>query len=155
VGSVRVGVAQSDPHGVLATPVATLARDDSPAAVDQQAIAELVAELGATLVVVGLPRLLSGGEGAAATAARTFAGQLARRVAPVPVRLLDERFTTLDAAGRLRDAGTAAKDQRRMIDQAAAVLILQDALDAFSHQGRLPGDTIKARRPRTRKAREA
>lgn len=129
VGSVRVGVAASDASGLLATPVATLRRD-ARAATDLDQLAGLVTDLAAVEVVVGLPRSLSGREGAAAAAARDYAGQLSRRIAPVPVRLVDERLTTVSAHRSLADSGVRSRGRREIVDQQAAVTLLQAALDA-------------------------
>ncbi|KQU68991.1 Holliday junction resolvase [Phycicoccus sp. Root101] len=156
VGSVRVGVAASDPSGLLATPVRTVGRDrqEPPAAepTDLEEIAGIVDETSAIEVVVGLPRTLAGAEGAAAETARTYAGRLAVRIAPVPVRLIDERLTTVDAHRSLRDSGVDGRKQRAVIDQAAAVLILQAALDAERASGRPPGELVRTggRKPRTK-----
>ena len=141
VGSVRVGVARSDPSGFLATPVETLARD-ARAGQDLDALSRLVTEHGAVEVVVGLPRSLSGEEGAAARAARKYAGAVARRVAPVPVRLVDERLSTVSAHRSLRDAGVRGRRHRPVVDQAAAVVILQSALDVERTSGRAPGSLV-------------
>lgn len=141
VGDARVGVAASDPSGVFAHPVTTLRRDE-PGGSDLTAIAALVAEREALEVVVGLPRLLSGEEGAAARAARSYAAGLAVRVAPVPVRLVDERLTTVVAHRRLHDSGVPGREQRAVVDQAAAVLILQSALDTESTSGRPTGEVV-------------
>jgi putative Holliday junction resolvase len=81
-------------------------------------------------VVVGLPRSLSGRHGPAAQAAQEYAGTLAERIAPVPVRLTDERLTTVSASRTLTDRGISSRRQRQVVDQAAAVLILQGWLDA-------------------------
>ncbi|HYN76048.1 MAG TPA: Holliday junction resolvase RuvX, partial [Candidatus Limnocylindria bacterium] len=102
----------------------------------------LVLEAGAVEVVVGLPRSLSGQEGPAAALARRFAEDVARRLDPVPVRLVDERFTTVSATANLRDAGVSAKSGRSRVDQAAAVIILQSALDAERASGRPPGELV-------------
>ena len=155
VGSVRVGVAASDPSALLATPVRTVARDPdeaSTAPTDLREIASIVAELDAVEVVVGLPRTLAGDEGAAAEAARTYAGRLSVRIAPVPVRLVDERLTTVDAHRNLRASGVDGRRQRSVIDQAAAVLILQAALDAERISGKPPGELVRTggRKPRTK-----
>jgi putative Holliday junction resolvase len=128
VGAVRVGVALSDPGGLLATPLVTLARDAASGA-DLRAIAALVEEHGVAGVVVGLPRSLSGAEGAAAAAAREYAAALAGTV-DVPVELADERLTTVMATRQLRESGRKGRRQRSVIDQAAAVAILQGWLDA-------------------------
>lgn len=153
VGSVRVGVASSDPGGVLATPLRTVARDaDEQRATDLEEVAAIVAELEAVEVVVGLPRTLAGTEGPAASTARTYAGRLAVRITPVPVRLVDERFTTVDAHRSLRASGVDGRAQRAVVDQAAAVLILQAALDAERGSGRPPGELVRTdgRKPRTK-----
>jgi putative Holliday junction resolvase len=128
VGSVRVGVAASDPRGVLASPLATLARDPRGGA-DLDRLARLVREREAVEVVVGLPTSLSGRAGPAARAAREYAVALAERIAPVPVRLSDERLTTVAASRRLGEAGVRGRKQRSVVDRSAAVLILQGWLD--------------------------
>ncbi|OBH29564.1 Holliday junction DNA helicase RuvA [Mycobacterium sp. E342] len=127
VGSVRIGVACSDPDGILATPVETVRRDRSGKHVRR--LAELAAELGAVEVVVGLPRTLADRTGPSAVDAMELADTLAQRIAPTPVRLADERLTTVSAQRSLRAAGVRAKEQRAVIDQAAAVAILQSWLD--------------------------
>jgi putative Holliday junction resolvase len=137
VGTVRVGVAVSDPYAVLATPLATLSRDRRSGA-DIDRLAELVTEHEVVEVVVGLPRTLRGSDGPAAAAARAYADTLARRVAPVPVRLTDERLTTVVATQALRRGGVPGRRQRAVVDQAAAVAILQGWLDGASQR---PADT--------------
>ncbi|ORW10651.1 Holliday junction resolvase RuvX [Mycobacterium kyorinense] len=127
VGSVRIGVAASDPDGILATPLETVRRDRSGRHVRR--LAELVAELGAVEVIVGLPRTLADRTGPSARDAIDMAESLACRIAPVPVRLADERLTTVSAQRSLREAGVRAKGQRGVIDKAAAVAILQGWLD--------------------------
>lgn len=130
VGSVRIGVAVSDPDGILATPVETVRRDRRKSSDKHiRRLAALVDELEVVEVVVGLPRTLADRSGAAVEDAVSVADQLAVRIAPVPVRLADERLTTVAAQRSLRDAGVRAKQQRSMIDQAAAVGILQNWLD--------------------------
>ncbi|TWF80995.1 putative Holliday junction resolvase [Pseudonocardia hierapolitana] len=131
VGAVRVGVAICDPGGVLATPLVTVPRDAAGGS-DLRAIAALVAEHEAVGVVVGLPRTLTGREGPAAEAARAFADALAG-VLDVPVELSDERLTTVVATQQLRERGVKGRKQRAVVDQAAAVAILQGWLDA--HRG--------------------
>jgi putative Holliday junction resolvase len=153
VGEVRVGVAASDPTGTFATPVETLPRDREGGS-DLESLVALVAERGAIEVVVGLPRLLSGEEGEAARSARTYASELARRMPSVPVRLVDERLTTVSAHRTLRDSGVPGRRQRAVVDQAAAVLILQSALDAESASGAPSGELVPAlRKPRQKKER--
>jgi putative Holliday junction resolvase len=132
VGSVRVGVAKSDPHGVLATPLVTLQRD-SRANADIEQLAQIVLENEAVGVVVGLPRTLAGKEGASAAFAREFGDLLGARIAPTPVRYVDERLTTVSATRKLdqnRSRTTrGARTKREVIDQAAAVELLQHWLE--------------------------
>jgi putative Holliday junction resolvase len=138
VGTVRVGVAISDPDGILATPLVTLPRDPAPAGdrapSDMAAIATLVREREAVAVVVGLPVTLSGSEGHAAALSRQYDDQLATLVDPVPVLLSDERMSTAAAARRLSERGVRGRRQRAVVDQAAAVEILQGWLDRLRRQ---------------------
>lgn len=127
VGTVRIGVAVSDPDGILATPVETVRRDSRGAHLRR--IASLIDELEIVEVVVGLPRTLADRVGSSARDAIDVAEAIADRITEVPVRLADERLTTVSAARSLREAGVRAKNQRGMIDQAAAVEILQGWLD--------------------------
>jgi len=138
VGSVRVGVARSDPGGILASPLAVI----RSGAGELDELARLAADAGAIEVIVGLPTSLSGREGAAAAAARRFAADLAARLAPVPVRLVDERFTTAEAHGALRRGGKDSRARRRVVDAAAAAVLLQAALDAERSTGRPPGQLV-------------
>ena len=128
VGTVRVGVAASDPDRILASPVATLRRDASQGR-DLDELATVVRERRATLVIVGLPRTLAGEEGAAVRFARTYASALAERVAPVAVELVDERLTTVSAERSLAASGVRGRARRGVVDQAAAVVLLQAVLD--------------------------
>jgi putative Holliday junction resolvase len=127
VGTVRIGVASSDPDGILATPVETVRRDRTDKHLRR--LARLVTEMDVVEVVVGLPRTLAERTGPSAVDAIAVADALAARIAPIPVRLADERLTTVTAQRELREAGIKAKGQRAMIDQAAAVGILQTWLD--------------------------
>ena len=146
VGSVRVGVASCDPDGVLATPVGTFRRSGD--AGDIQQVADLAAERAAFEVVVGLPLALDGAEHAAATTARAWASALRRRNPVVPVRLVDERLTTVDAHRALRESGLRERGRREIVDQQAAVLILQAALDAERVSGQPSGELLGGRKPR-------
>lgn len=129
VGEVRVGVALSDPAGILATPLVTLTRDRSGGR-DLDALAAMVVEHEVVEVVVGLPRTLAGREGPAARAAMDYAHALAGRLDPgVPVRLTDERLTTVSATRMLTERGVRGRKQRAVVDQAAAVEILQHWLE--------------------------
>jgi putative pre-16S rRNA nuclease len=136
-GDARIGVAACDPDGVLAYPLRTV-----------QAGEREVAELGAVVdeyepieVLVGFPRSLSGGEGPAAGKARKRAERLAASIR-VPVRLVDERLTTVTASQRLREGGKRAKEQRALIDAAAAVAILEQALAFEQSQEKPPGELV-------------
>ncbi|MHA6764566.1 Holliday junction resolvase RuvX [Streptacidiphilus sp. PAMC 29251] len=149
VGDARIGVASSDPDGMLATPVETV-----PAGRRSQArLVELVEEYQAVEVVVGLPRSLNGGEGPAAAKVRLYAGELAARLAagpaPVPVRLVDERMSTVSATQGLRASGVKAKKGRSVIDQAAAVVILQSALEREKSTGFPAGQAVEVVDPST------
>ncbi|MGV0742540.1 Holliday junction resolvase RuvX [Mycolicibacterium sp. XJ870] len=130
VGTVRIGVASSDPDGILATPVETVMRDKrDKSGRHLRRLAALVEEYDAIEVVVGLPRTLADRAGTSAHDAVDLADRLAHRIAPTPVRLADERLTTVSAQRSLREAGVRAKGQKSMIDQVAAVGILQNWLD--------------------------
>jgi putative holliday junction resolvase len=134
VGQVRIGVSRSDPHGVLATPLVTLAREQNPRSEavpsDVAELAALVAEHEAVEVVVGLPVNLAGRHGPAAEQVKAYAQLLAGVITPVPVTLTDERLSTVVASRRLAERGVRGKRQRAVVDQAAAVEILQSWLDA-------------------------
>jgi putative Holliday junction resolvase len=134
VGSVRVGVAVCDPDGILASPVATVPRDqrtdsdETPS--DVSAILGYVAEYEAVGIVVGLPINLAGKEGPAAVLIRQYADRLAELADPLPVLLTDERMSTAAATRRLSERGVRGRRQRAVVDQVAAVEILQGWLDA-------------------------
>lgn len=144
VGDVRVGVAVCDPGGLIATPIETIAAgpDCLPRLVD------LAGEYEVIEIVVGLPLSLSGREGPAAAKVREFAGQLVSAVAPVPVRLVDERLSTMTADSHLRAGGLAGtnkqsgKRRRAVIDQAAATVILQAALDTERTRNEPAGEEV-------------
>lgn len=138
-GDARIGVARSDPSGFLATPVETVRRGKG----DLARIARLVSEEEAVEIIVGLPRSLSGGEGPAAVKTRAFAERLAARVAPVAVRLVDERLTTVSAEAMLRDRGKKGQQRRAVVDMAAAVMILQHALDTERSTGSPAGELVE------------
>jgi putative pre-16S rRNA nuclease len=138
-GDARIGVAACDPDGVLAYPLRTVQAAEGE-------IAELVAviaEYEPIEVLVGFPRSLSGGEGPAAARARERAVRLAASIR-VPVRLVDERLTTVAASQRLREGGKRAKEQRELIDAAAAVAILEQALAFEQSQEKPPGELVSA-----------
>ncbi len=139
VGSVRVGVARSDASGTLAVPVATLKRDQG----DVEELRSLVVEYEAIEVIVGFPLTLNNERGPAAQHALAYATNLAAVVAPTPVVLVDERLTTAAAQRGLHDAGRTVRSSRSVIDQAAAVALLQDALEAERRTGKPSGMTIE------------
>jgi putative Holliday junction resolvase len=141
VGTARIGVARSDPHGMLATPVETVPRAPG----DLARIAELCIEHGAVEIVVGLPIALSGRETASTADAREFARRLAA-VQPAPVRLVDERLSTVSASSALRASGRNAKNSRAVVDQVAAVIILQHALDFERSTASPPGVAVDPQR---------
>jgi putative Holliday junction resolvase len=141
VGSVRVGLARSDADGILATPLETV--PVVPGSDSHYArVAAKVAELDISEVIVGLPRSLSGREGSAASTVRAYAVEIASRVAPIPVRLVDERLSTVTAHQQLREAGMKGRKRRPVVDQVAAVVILQTALDGERQSGRPPGSLV-------------
>ncbi|MCU1637270.1 MAG: Holliday junction resolvase [Cryobacterium sp.] len=137
VGTVRIGVARSDAHGMLATPVETVLRDRAGTS-DLLRLTGIVTELDAIEVVVGLPLALSGRATASTDDAIGFAGALAGTLS-VPVRLVDERLSTVAAQSALRASGRRAKTQRPVVDQVAATIILQHALDSERASGKPPG----------------
>lgn len=158
VGTVRVGVAVSDPDGILATPLVTVPREAAargaastglqaretaqetasragaaeglPVPADVAEIARLAREHDAVEVVVGLPINLAGREALAARDVRSYVEILARTVDPIPVKLADERMSTAAASRRLSERGVRGRRHRAVVDQAAAVEILQGWLDA-------------------------
>lgn len=140
VGSVRIGVARCDSEGRLASPLAMVPRGRG----DVDAIARLAAADNVIEIIVGLPVSLSGREGQAAAGARMFAAWLAERAGPVPIRLVDERFTTVIAHDALRQSGSDARARRPKVDSAAAALLLQGALDLERSTGQPAGELVGA-----------
>ena len=142
VGDVHVGLAATDPDALLATPVMTLRRDPNKGS-DLRMLTKIVADRDAAVIYVGLPLSLSGAETSSTQKARDYAAQLAQRLADAEleaeVRLVDERLSTVSAAVKMRTSGVESKDQRDRIDQAAAVEILEHALEMRRTQGVEPG----------------
>ena len=138
VGTVRIGLARSDPHGVLALPVVTVPRGSG----DVAEIVRQSSEFDAMEIIVGLPLAMSGGDSASTRDARDFAARLATAVPGIDVRLVDERLTTVSAHQVLRASGRSSRTSRPVIDQVAAVIILQHALDAERTGGALPGAVV-------------
>lgn len=143
VGDVRIGVASCDPTGLIASPVETVPA--GPHAIGR--LLELAHEYEAIEFVVGLPVGLSGREGPAAVKVRAFVEELAAQLdvtdSGVGIRLFDERMSTMTAQAQLRSSGRSAKKSRAVVDQAAATVFLQAALDAERRQDDAPGETVR------------
>jgi len=140
VGKVRIGVSRSDNHGMLAMPVETVSRD-ADGRRDIARLLEIVSEFDAVEVVVGLPLALSGSRTASTEDAQAFAEALGHALS-VPVRLVDERLSTVSAQSALRASGRPAKTQRPVVDQVAATIILQHALDSERSSGNPAGSPL-------------
>jgi len=138
VGRARVGVARCDPDGMLATPVETVARDEASVA----RILTLADEYGAFELVVGLPLNMSGDDTPSTQDAREFAAALAA-ASERPVRLVDERLSTVSAHAALRGSGRSQRSSRSIVDQVAAVILLQQALDVEKSSGSVPGSAVQ------------
>lgn len=138
VGTVRIGVARSDASGLLAVPLDAVPAGET--AVD--AVCAVLDEWEATDVYVGLPLHMSGQEGASSAMARTWAAALAERVG-IPVRLIDERLSTVQAQRALQAGGRTTRQSRSVIDSASAVMVLQSALDAEQRTGEAPGEQVQ------------
>ena len=124
-GDVRIGVAVSDPDSILSSPLTTLKATDKSLG---SQISQIFAEIEPVTIYVGRPALLGGVDGASAEKANTFVSLL-RSITQVPVEMIDERMSTISAARNLRDAGRNAKESKDAIDMAAAVAILDFAID--------------------------
>ena len=139
VGKARIGIAKSDAYGMLATPVETLQRD-AEHGTDIRRIDQLITEYDVLECVIGLPLNMRGEH----TPSTDDAVQFARRIRALgcPVRLVDERLSTVSAWGNLHQAGKSHKSGRNIIDQAAAVVILQQALDSERSRGEAGGKLL-------------
>lgn len=137
VGKARVGVARCDPDGMLAVPIETVPRSDVAA----KRVAELADEYSAFEILVGLPISLAGGETASTADARAFAAEIAA-LADLPIRLVDERLSTVTAHTALRQSGRSQKSSRRIVDQIAAVVLLQQAIDVEKSTGDPAGQLL-------------
>lgn len=139
VGKARVGVARCDPDGMLAVPVETVPRDERSIA----RLLELTAEHEPLEVVVGLPLNMRGEDTPSTADAREFAAELAAALATrdpaVGVRLVDERLSTVSAHAALRQSGRSQKGSRSIVDQVAAVVLLQHAIDSEKRTGAAAG----------------
>lgn len=138
LGDARIGIAASDPSGLLATPVETVPAGEESVA----RIVALAREHDVIEIVVGRPRSLSGRDGPAAKKVRAVAAELATAAHPTPVRLVDERLSTVQADQALRTSSRKGAAKRAVIDQVAATVILQTALDTERTSGRAPGDLV-------------
>ncbi|MFJ4252571.1 Holliday junction resolvase RuvX [Microbacterium sp. NPDC090003] len=137
VGRARVGVARCDPDGMLAVPVETVPRSDT--SIDR--LVELAAEYEPMEFVVGLPVNMQGADTASTVDAREFATALRTRTG-VPVRLVDERLSTVSAHAALRSSGRNQKNSRSIVDQVAAVVLLQQAIDMEKSTGNPAGAAV-------------
>jgi len=124
-GDVRIGVAVSDPDSILSSPLTILKTTDKTLV---KQISEILADIEPVTIYVGRPALLSGNDGAATEKANTFVALL-RTISEVPIEMIDERMSTISAARNLRDAGRNSKDSKNSIDMAAAVAILDFAIE--------------------------
>lgn len=150
VGMVRVGLAACDPDGILATPVKTLSRDLKRNS-DVKVVVREAAARGACQIFVGLPRTMAGAEKASAEMARSYAGILVSALQAagqdIPVHLIDERLTTVSAHQALHRAGMSSREHRKVVDQVAAVEILQHAIDMQRARKGTVGQAVRAPRP--------
>ncbi|MBM7050490.1 Holliday junction resolvase RuvX [Rothia sp. ZJ932] len=148
VGNARVGVAACDPDGILATPLKTLRRDLKKNS-DRRVLRKLIEVHEATEIFVGLPKTMSGGSSASTEMAETYAQALANELAaegnPLPIYLVDERLTTVSAHRSLHEAGVSSRNFKAVVDQVAAVNILQFSLDTLKADRSLPGYLVEPR----------
>ncbi|WP_254167394.1 Holliday junction resolvase RuvX [Rothia santali] len=146
VGNARVGLALSDPDGILATPLKTLKRNLNTDS-DRRVLRKLLAVHGVTEVYVGWPRTMRGGSSASTAMAEEYAAglvaELAEDGASIPVWLVDERLSTVSAHRSLHEAGRSSRDFRSVVDQVAAVNILQQCLDALKNDQSLAGHRVR------------
>ncbi|GAB2819486.1 Holliday junction resolvase RuvX [Alpinimonas psychrophila] len=138
IGTVRIGVAVSDVEGILATPHSTVQRSADNY---EEQLRGLCERLDVLEVLVGLPLALSGSMTASTRDALAVASALQSQI-NVDVRMIDERLTTVSAHSALRQVGKKQKQTRQVIDQVAAVLILQHSLEIERAQGTVPGKLI-------------
>lgn len=146
VGNARVGVAASDPDGILATPLKTLRRDLKKNS-DRRVLRKLIEVHEATEIFVGLPKTMSGGSSASTKMAEEYAQALVRELSAegkqTPVYLVDERLTTVSAHRSLHEAGVSTRNFKAIVDQVAAVNILQFSLDALKTDRNIPGYRVE------------
>ena len=136
LGTRRIGVARSDAAGTLAFPLETVYREGGQ---ELFRIVELAAEYDAREIIIGLPRLLSGKEGKNAADVRSWGAELEQLLPTCNIRLVDERLTSVSAHRQLRSAGLGGRQHKNVVDQQAAVLILEQALEIERLTGKIPG----------------
>lgn len=140
IGMARIGLAYAEPGSRLALPLRTI--EVRPDGSELEQIVEALLSRSITVAYVGLPLKLNGREGEAARMARSYARRLARRCLEIQLRLIDERLTSSSAHSRLQAAGVGAREHRQMVDQVAAGVILEQALDMESRRGEIPGEMV-------------
>ncbi|MFC8038339.1 Holliday junction resolvase RuvX [Paenarthrobacter sp. NPDC057355] len=147
VGTVRVGLAQCDPDGILATPFKTVGRDAKKNS-DVRLVVKHAAELPAVQIFVGLPRTMKGEERGSAAMATEYAlllvNELSRAGLDIPVNLIDERLSSVTAHRNLHEAGMSSRNHRKVVDQVAAAGILQHAIDMQKARGTDVGRRVQA-----------
>ncbi|MFP7696084.1 Holliday junction resolvase RuvX [Trueperella sp. LYQ143] len=139
LGDRRIGIARCDAEGIIAMPVATIDRGRG----DIRKVVQIIKESDAIEVIVGLPRNMDGSEGESARKVRYWAGLLSRTLGTLPVRMVDERLSTVQAHRHLHEAGRREKSFRSVVDQQAAVIILDDALAYERANGCAPGELVE------------
>ena len=138
-GDARVGFAKSDIDAIMAVPVATIKNDQNLL----KNIIEHINETGCVEIYVGLPKHLSGAIGQSANKAINFAQQLSKQLPDISIRMMDERLTTSSASARLQESGVNTRAQKGLIDQAAAIELLEQALDFEKRNNQIPGQDLK------------
>lgn len=144
VGEARIGVAMCDPDAILSTPVETLKRNGS----DIRKALRIARDESVIEVIVGLPLNMDGTEGISAHHARRWAMIFAQKIAPIPVRLVDERLSTVTAHSQLHESGLGSRLHRDVVDQAAAIVILDSALEYERATGAMPGELVPSTKER-------
>ncbi|WP_297565955.1 Holliday junction resolvase RuvX [uncultured Arcanobacterium sp.] len=139
VGKVRVGIAKTDHEAILALPVGTFRRGQD----DITGVLDIISQEDVCAVYVGLPLNMDGSIGSTARNAQKWAQRLAKMIAPIPVRMIDERLSSVSAHRQLQEAGLREIKHKPLVDQAAAVIILESALDFARRTGRQPGLSVK------------
>ena len=133
VGEKRIGVAMSDPMGILASPLTQINRTGTKAAIE--AILDLVRQHEVELIVAGMPYLMNGNIGQQAMLVRNFLQKLSAHM-DIPIEIWDERYTTVAAEGKMIEAGVRKEKRKKHIDAAAATIILQEYLDTVHTEQR-------------------